>query len=137
MKGTPFLKTPAAALFMQERHNNMAVSFKNEQLQIIYKSVECKIKLTEIEYIEADEWLCKICTADMNFTCAVRFGKLCGQLSEYGFLRCHKGYAVNIRQVKEAASTKIMLTSGKTIPVGRAYKNSVRDFFEKRCGYDN
>ncbi len=109
----------------------MAVSFHNGQLQIIYKSVERKINLKDIEYIEAEEWLCKICTANVNYICAVRFGKLCCQLSEYGFLRCHKGYAINIQQVKEALSTRIMLTSGRIIPVGRAYKNSVIAFFGK------
>lgn len=109
----------------------MAVSFYNGQLQIIYKGEKYKIKLTDVEYIEAEEWLCKICTADMNYMCAVRFGKLCCQLSEYGFLRCHKGYAVNIRRVKEAASTRITLTSGRIIPDGRVYKNSVIAFFDK------
>lgn len=115
----------------------MAVSFHNGQLQIIYKGEECKIKLTDIEYIEAEEWLCKICTADTNYMCAVRFGKLCYQLSEYGFLRCHKGYAVNIRQVTAANSTRLMLKSGRILPVGRAYKNSVIAFFDKNHAKNN
>ncbi len=115
----------------------MAVSFYSGQLQIIYKSEEYKIKLTDIEYIEANEWLCRICTPDMNYTCAVRFGKLCRQLSEYGFIRCHKGYAVNIHQIKDVASTKITLTRGRIIPVGRVYKSRVMDFFDKKHGFDN
>lgn len=108
----------------------MAVSFYNGQLQIIYKGEEYRIKLTDIEYIEANEWLCKIFTADKDYMCAVRFGKLCYRLSEYGFLRCHKGYAVNICQVKESTSIRITLTSGRIIPIGRAYKNRVMDFLQ-------
>lgn len=123
-----FLKKPVVALFMQERHSNMPVSLHDKQLRIIYKTEEFNIQLIDIEYIEASEWLCKIYTADMSYICAVRLGKLCHQLSEYGFFRCHKGYAVNIHQVKKATSTKILLTSDRMIPIGKAYKNIAMAF---------
>lgn len=98
---------------------------KHGILQVNYKGYEQMVRISDIEYIEADRWRCKICTADKVIICAKRMNRLCGMLAEYGFVRCHKGFAVNIGRVSCFRSKEIILLSGRTVPIGRAYKNSL------------
>ncbi len=41
------------------------------------------------------------------------------------FLRCHRGYIVNLQQVYSYNANRILMTSGEEIPIGRLYKESV------------
>ena len=45
----------------------------------------------------------------------------------YGFLRVHKGYLVNLAYVQDLQAEKIVMQNGKDIPIGRSYKESVRE----------
>lgn len=48
-------------------------------------------------------------------------------LMPYGFLRVHKGYLVNLAYVQDLQAEKIVMQNGKDIPIGRSYKESVRE----------
>lgn len=43
------------------------------------------------------------------------------------FVRCHKGYVVNLAQVREIRSNGILLRSGMTIPLGRRYRSQLQE----------
>ena len=40
------------------------------------------------------------------------------------FLRCHRGYIVNLHRVYSYNAVRILLTDGEEIPIGRAYRDS-------------
>jgi len=51
------------------------------------------------------------------------------------FARCHKGYLVNLGQVREVRTSHLLLHSGDTIPLGRQYRTDLQkqilDYVEK------
>ena len=104
---------------------------QNYTVNFAYKQHDQQVMVCDIEYIEADGWLCKICTSHNEFICAKRLKQLYALLQEYSFIRCHKGYIVNMAKIAKITSTKIFLISGTAVPLGRTYKNSVRSIFEK------
>lgn len=112
----------------------MPISIQKEKMQIAYKGTLHSVSLSDIEYVEADEWRCKIYTNKQEFVCAVRLGALCSQLSQYHILRCHKGFAVNLLRMKNIDSREVTLVSGKRIPVGRSYKLIVADQIVGKMG---
>ena len=99
-------------------------------IDLTYKQQKQQVNIYDIEYIEADEWRCKIYTVCNEFICAKRLRDLSSLLEGYGFIRCHKGYIVNTAMVGKIVSARIFLKSGKDIPLGRAYKKSVRREFK-------
>jgi len=51
------------------------------------------------------------------------------------FARCHKGYLVNLGQIREVRTSHILLHSGDTVPLGRQYRielqKKILDYIEK------
>lgn len=43
------------------------------------------------------------------------------------FLRCHKGYLVNLEYVQEIGINSILLRSGESIPLGRQYRHTLQE----------
>lgn len=99
-------------------------------IDLTYKQQKQQVNIYDIEYIEADEWRCKIYTVCDEIVCAKRLRDLSSLLAGYGFIRCHKGYIVNMAMADKIVSARIFLKSGKDIPLGRAYKESVQREFK-------
>lgn len=99
-------------------------------IDLTHKQQKQQVNIYDIEYIEADEWRCKIYTVCDEIVCAKRLRDLISLLAGYGFIRCHKGYIVNMAMVDKIVSARIFLKSGKDIPLGRAYKESVQREFK-------
>lgn len=105
------------------------VSVQDNVVNVTYKSSKQTIDVSEIEYIEACEWLSIIYTSDKNIICAKRLKDLQEAFIKYGFIRCHKGYIVNMFKISKINSKNIFLSSGAVIPIGRAYKETVKQQF--------
>ena len=99
-------------------------------IDLTYKHQKQQVNIYDIEYIEADEWRCKIYTVCDEIVCAKRLRDFSSLLAGYGFIRCHKGYIVNTAMVGKIISARIFLKSGRDIPLGRAYKKSVQCEFK-------
>lgn len=99
-------------------------------IDLTYKQQKQQVNIYDIEYIEADEWRCKIYTVCNKIVCAKRLRDLSSLLAGYGFIRCHKGYIVNTAMIDKIVSSRIFLKNGKDIPLGRAYKKSVQRIFK-------
>ena len=59
------------------------------------------------------------------------------ELAAYGFVRCHKGFAVNVRHIKSLHSHEIVLDSGRIIPIGRVYKQTIWAAYENHIRKSN
>lgn len=42
---------------------------QNKIVSFVYRQYEQLVNISDIEYIEADEWLCRICTYDREIIC--------------------------------------------------------------------
>lgn len=98
---------------------------QSEWIRVRYKGRVCQIQMSDVEYIEAQEWLSKLNTANDTIVLSKRLGNLCSQLEVHGFVRCHKGFVVNLSKIKKLGAAEILLDSGKRIPVGRVYKKEL------------
>lgn len=49
---------------------------QNKTINFVYKQCNQFVDICDIEYIEANEWLCKIYTADGEIICAKRLNYL-------------------------------------------------------------
>ena len=49
------------------------------------------------------------------------------ELSEYGFLRVHKGYLVNYRYIRRIDEAGLLLTTGQSIPVARRKLGEIKE----------
>lgn len=49
------------------------------------------------------------------------------ELSQFGFLRIHKSYLVNLKEIKEIANYKVKLKDGKILPVPREKYQRVKE----------
>ncbi|KWZ72851.1 hypothetical protein HMPREF3214_01517 [Alloscardovia omnicolens] len=47
---------------------------------------------------------------------------------QYGFLRVHKSFAVNMKHIEAIYTTEI-ICAGRSIPIGRSYKKDVQPAF--------
>ncbi len=98
---------------------------QGEWIRVGYKGNVCFVRVADVEYIEAEEWLCKLNTAEHTIVLGKRLGVVCKRLSAHGFVRCHKGFVVNLSKIKKMGAVEILLQSGKRIPVGRVYKKEL------------
>lgn len=98
---------------------------QRDWIRIMYKGTEDWISMFDVEYIEAEEYLSKLNTAGETIVCAKRLGFLCEKFASYGFVRCHKGFVVNLNKIKRVRAAEITLASGNRIPIGRVYKKEI------------
>ena len=50
-------------------------------------------------------------------------------LDDRGFKRCHRSYVINISKIKEFKSNEVKLLNGEVVPVGRKYKENLKEAF--------
>jgi DNA-binding LytR/AlgR family response regulator len=61
-----------------------------------------------------------------------KLSELMAILPKEHFVRCHIGYAVNLRNIQKLMRTEVITVTGKTIPVSRTYFASVQKAFLKQ-----
>lgn len=83
-----------------------------------------KVDVSDIIYVEGMSEYLKIyiCGEQAPKVVLMSFSKLMGKLPSSRFLRVHRSYVVNLGKVKEVSSGIILMSNGKTIPIGDSYR---------------
>jgi DNA-binding LytR/AlgR family response regulator len=81
-----------------------------------------QIVVKEILFIESDDYFVHITTSVNKITAMNKFTEIHAWLPANQFCRIHKSYMVNLAQVQAVEKDMIHLKNGKTIPIGRRYK---------------
>ena len=113
------------------------VTHRRGVFRVTYKGKTQYVTVANLEFIEAEEWLCRLNTAKEVIVCGMRLGAICEKLAAYGFVRCHKGFAVNVRHIQTLHSHEIVLDSGRIIPIGRVYKQTILTAYENHIRKSN
>ena len=87
------------------------------------------IVAADIKYIESYGKTLSIVTKEGMYTTNSTMYNIESQLDVRNFVRCHKGYIVNFNYVSELTPTDIVLDDKELIPIGRSYKNEVKNRF--------
>lgn len=95
-------------------------------LNYIYKKIRVRseymnmnIPLKNIMYIEVFNKTCVIHTIEKSVTSCIPLVELEKQLTNEGFLRCHKSYLVNMRYIETYAKSGFYLHNKQFIPISR------------------
>lgn len=86
-----------------------------------------KVRLSDILFIESMKEYVKIHLADKAITTKMPLSAIEELLDKKSFLRIHRSFIVAVERIDAYSSTSIDL-AGKSLPVGRNYREVVQDF---------
>ena len=90
-----------------------------------------KVLFADILFIEGLNEYVKIHSTTATLITLASLKDLAAQLPADRFIRIHKSYIANRTSVKAFTSSKLLLTNGKELPVGRVYKEEVMKWLGK------
>lgn len=114
---------------------NVVLSSGNEEAFIYVRENKrvIKVHLDEINYIEGLSEYIQIYTDKKKIITKSSLGHMEEKLPDTGFLRIHKSYIVALSKI-EAFTANSIEVSGKELPIGRSYKNSVLEILQVQGG---
>lgn len=119
------------SLVLREYNENLFIELPSAQIK------NCKYRIEQIAYFEADGNYSKIFLLDSNGTIS-RTELICCKLidieEKYNgsiFLRIHKSYLVNMMHIMEINDEVLLSDPSVQIPVGRKYKGPAKESYVK------
>ena len=88
-----------------------------------------KINVPDIAYIEACDNYCYIHRPSERQIVRSTLKQIAAKLPPHQFVRCHRTYLVNIKQVTSISGLMILINA-KQIPIGKSYKSSFFTAFQ-------
>ncbi|MCI5656180.1 MAG: LytTR family DNA-binding domain-containing protein [Candidatus Pseudoruminococcus sp.] len=96
-----------------------------------------KIKFSDIYYIEKFINSIIVHTKNENFKERNTISALENILKDFGFIRCHIGYLVNLDYISLISDKELLLSNGMKVPVSRNKIQFVKSEFLKRSAFIN
>lgn len=90
------------------------------------------IKIAEIDYIEQSGNYTKIHLGKEFKVIVSSLSATLKKLENSGILRVHKSFAVNVNKIRKIQFTEVELYNKSKIPLGRLYKDSLRELLANR-----
>ena len=110
---------------------------RHDTLLVEVDGILKNISLSDIQYAEAAGNYVILRTSKHAEAARLRatLPKALQKLGIERFARCHKGYLVNMGQVREVQTSQILMHSGDIVPLGRQYRSELQknilDYVEK------
>ncbi|MGV3117924.1 LytR/AlgR family response regulator transcription factor [Clostridium baratii] len=87
------------------------------------------LKLNNIYYFEVDRRKINVHKKENVIDYYEKLDNVEKDLDDRGFKRCHRSYVINISKIKEFKSNEVKLLNGEVVPVGRKYKENLKEAF--------
>lgn len=87
------------------------------------------IEYRDIIYIEGYNRHLFICTEAEKYECVGNLNREEDKLVSYGYVRCHRGFLVNMNKIKEINKAEIVLKNEVIIPISRNYREGLMETF--------
>ena len=102
-----------------------------DRLFIKVKERLIRLMFSDILYLEADDYYCKVHTEDHSYLATKTLKKLNAQLPPDGpFFRCHRSYVVNLNRITEIGDLCVYLDKRK-VPLSRSKRAEVLQLVNK------
>ena len=88
-----------------------------------------KVYYKDILYIECNGHLITIKTADRTYSMCGSLKKLEEELTPYQFIRVHKSFLVNMKQINVIHNDKIILTDNSSVLLSKSRRAEVRKLY--------
>ena len=102
---------------------------KRGSYHVTSKGEDIRILLDDIYYFESKNHMVYIYEERIVTQIRARMKDVEEQLESKGFVRCHKGYLVNVYRIRKFGSRDIVLDNGNVIPVSRNYVKKSKEAF--------
>ncbi|MEM8528402.1 MAG: LytTR family transcriptional regulator DNA-binding domain-containing protein [Bacteroidota bacterium] len=90
-----------------------------------------KIFLSDILYVAADRYYCKVFTSKKEYLMTVPLKEFEARIDAKTFLRVHRSYLVNITKIDAISDNNSFLTIGEhRIPVSRSYQGTLQSYLK-------
>lgn len=93
--------------------------------KIIHKASPLYLEVGDIVYIETFERKLKVVTRHEDYEYLGNISAEEEKLSPYGFVRCHKGFLVNMRYVFRPENNRLILAGGKVVPISKHFRSEL------------
>ena len=100
--------------------------YSDDYVSIKTKKNICRIKKSDINYIESDGHYLRIFCDGETVVCINKLSEFVAYLGS-DFLQCHKSYAVNIKKIKVFEYTSMLLLNGDRVQISRRFKKKVKE----------
>jgi len=136
-----FLKKPVMPQDVEKALKKIIVNYRGCQ-KVSVKSEEgiSEIEVQDILYIQGNHVYADICLCNGNRH--ITRETLCSlgeKLKQYGFLRIHKSYLVNMRGIDRATKSGVIMQDGTELAIGRKFREDFREKYheykKKRAKY--
>lgn len=108
-------------------------------LEVAVDGEVCRVNLARVEYLQLDGHTVEFHFVDQSppLPCRLNLSRLEQQLEGKPFLRTHRSYFVNLRQVERLHRFEFLMKSGRQVPVGERRYNQVRGkYLEWRARFE-
>lgn len=105
------------------------LEFRKQELVIAKAGEIVKIPLNEISYIESEGNYLNIRTGEEIIRHRETMTNMENELKGKDFIRCHKGYLVNVNHIEKMKMSELVVKCGNDdaiLPVGRSYEKDVK-----------
>ena len=89
-----------------------------------------KVELDHLLYIKADMDYTELVSTSRTHLSNETLAYWEEQLSASNFVRIHRSYLVNIKSITKFSSAQVQLSNGKTLNVGRVYRENLKNKFK-------
>jgi DNA-binding LytR/AlgR family response regulator len=128
LKPISFERFYKSSLKAQERFSFKEES-ENSYFFVKSSGQQHRINFNEILYVESIKDYVNIRTESQEYIILDTLKSLELQLSE-SFIRIHKSFIINLKQIKSLDSKKVNLFSGQEIPIGESYRAAFMNKFK-------
>jgi DNA-binding LytR/AlgR family response regulator len=104
-------------------------------LSVKHRNKNFKINYSDIFYIESKREYLNYHTKAGEIVDYGSLTNLINSLPEEHFIRIHKSYVVNIKQIKNYNKKQVTLSNDEILPVGRIWQQSLLDFLSSELGH--
>ncbi len=103
---------------------NTDATILNDCIFVRHLNSMIKVDITDILYIEAERNYCRIFTNNKEYLLVITLKEMDNKLPAKHFLRIHRSYIINISQIKEIATSHIVIGK-KAIPIIKPVKKEL------------
>ena len=105
------------------------IEIRKQELVITKAGEIVKVPLGDISYIESEGNYLNIRTSEEIIRHRETMSNMENELKGKDFIRCHKGYLVNVNYIEKMKMSELIVKCGKEeaiVPVGRSYEKDVK-----------
>ncbi len=101
---------------------------RSKQKRILLKNGDDIVMavVKDIIYLEAQNQDIRIVTSENEYSRRYNLRDYEEELSEYGFIRCHRSYLINLEHVSRISGKEIIMDNGHKVPLSRMKEKKVR-----------